>query len=76
MNEKTYQEKFYQIAQRQLFALQQQLHPLQLTAISMLEDYEEVDQELSQLEQIIADLQERYSNREDKLMEARHNGQQ
>ena len=75
MNPKTDEEKFYQIAQRQLFALQLQLHPLQLTAISMLEDYNEVDQELAQLEQIIAALQERYSNREDKLMETRHNGQ-
>lgn len=76
MNPKTDEEKFYQIAQRQLFALQQQLHPLQLTAISMLEDYDEVDQELEQLSTIIGDLQERYSNREEKLMEARHNGQQ
>ena len=74
MNPKTDEEKFYQIAQRQLFALQQQLHPLQLTAIAMLEDYDAVDQELEQLATIIEDLQVRYSNRQDELMEKRTNG--
>lgn len=73
MKPKTQEEKFYQVAQRQLFALQQQLHPLQLTAIAMLEDYDAVDQELEHLSKVIEDLQVRYSNREDDLMEARHN---
>ena len=74
MKEKTSEEKFYQIAQRHLFSLQYQLYPLQLTAIAMLEDYDAVDQELEQLASIIEDLQKRYSNREDSLMEERSNG--
>ena len=74
MNPKTQDEKFYEIADKALFGLEMQLHPSQLAAIAMLDDYYEVDEELAQLEQVIEDLKVRYQNRAEQLAEARRNG--